>query len=197
MSDERHIKIRTPHGEFQVWAQRRGSSPHIKLLLLHGGPGATSEYFECLDPALPDAGIELIFYDQLGSHRSAQPDIPALWELPRFVDEAIGCIRRPVGSDVDAQQLRRIVACEQVADALGNVALFVEGRHENRNAGQPLCVDRCGPARLEEQSREDPDLAAAPQGATRPDGGHALGWRAADAGDRPRPRVLAEVADAR
>jgi proline iminopeptidase len=87
MSDDRHIKIRTPHGEFQVWTQQRGTSPRIKLLLLHGGPGATSEYFECLDPALPDAGIELIFYDQLGSHRSGQPDIPALWDLPRFVDE--------------------------------------------------------------------------------------------------------------
>jgi len=98
MNDERQIKIRTPHGEFQVWTQRRGSSPHIKLLLLHGGPGATSEYFECLDPALPDAGIELIFYDQLGSHRSAQPDIPALWELPRFVDE-VEQVRLALGLD--------------------------------------------------------------------------------------------------
>jgi proline iminopeptidase len=98
MNDVRHIKIRTPYGEFQVWTQRRGSSPHIKLLLLHGGPGATSEYFECLDPALPDAGIELIFYDQLGSHRSAQPDIPALWELPRFVDE-VEQVRLALGLD--------------------------------------------------------------------------------------------------
>lgn len=83
----RLLPITTPHGDFQVWTRRVGASPRIKLLLLHGGPGATSEYFECFDSHLPAAGIELIHYDQLGSHRSSQPDNDALWELPRFVDE--------------------------------------------------------------------------------------------------------------
>jgi len=81
------ITITTPHGPFEVWTQRRGHNPRIKLLLLHGGPGATHEYFEAFESYLPEAEIEFIYYDQLGSHRSSQPDIPDLWELPRFVDE--------------------------------------------------------------------------------------------------------------
>jgi proline iminopeptidase len=57
------------------------------LLLLHGGPGATHEYWECLEEPLTKAGIEFYYYDQLGSHYSDQPNAPELWEIPRFVDE--------------------------------------------------------------------------------------------------------------
>src|SRR5262245_65570830 len=60
----RQIPIRTPKGEFKVWTKRFGSNPRIKLLLLHGGPGATHEYFEALERHLGAAGIELIYYDQ-------------------------------------------------------------------------------------------------------------------------------------
>ncbi len=97
----RRIPINTPHGPFEVWTQRRGHSPRIKLLLLHGGPGATHEYFEAFEsylPHLPDPGIEFIYYDQLGSQRSSQPDIPELWELPRFVDE-VEQVRQALGLD--------------------------------------------------------------------------------------------------
>lgn len=83
----RRIPVRTAHGTFEVWTRRSGDSPRLKLLLLHGGPGCTHEYFEVLDSVLPQAGIELIFYDQLGSHHSSQPDHPDLWEIDRFVDE--------------------------------------------------------------------------------------------------------------
>jgi len=58
-----------------------------KLLLLHGGPGCTHEYFEVFESFLPQAGVELYFYDQLGSHHSSQPDHADLWEIERFVDE--------------------------------------------------------------------------------------------------------------
>jgi proline iminopeptidase len=83
----RRIPITTPHGTFKVWTKRFGNNPRIKLLLLHGGPGATHEYFEACDAYLPAAGIEFYYYDQLGSYYSDQPDIPDLWELARFVDE--------------------------------------------------------------------------------------------------------------
>ena len=83
----RRIAIDTPRGRFTVWTRRFGNHPRIKLLLLHGGPGATHEYFEPCDCYLPAAGIEYYFYDQLGSHFSDQPDIDDLWALPRFVDE--------------------------------------------------------------------------------------------------------------
>lgn len=94
----RRIPITTPCGTFQVWTQRQGDNPRIRLLLLHGGPGATHEYFEGLAQQLAAAGIEVFLYDQLGSHHSDQPDEPALWETPRFVDE-VEQLRRALGLD--------------------------------------------------------------------------------------------------
>jgi len=81
------ILVHTPKGDFQVWTKRVGNNPRIKLLLLHGGPGATHEYFEAFDSYFPAAGIEYYYYDQLGSAYSDQPDAPELWDLPRFVEE--------------------------------------------------------------------------------------------------------------
>jgi proline iminopeptidase len=81
------IPVQTPKGTFHVWTKRVGNNPRIKVLLLHGGPGATHEYFEAFDSYFPGAGIEYYYYDQLGSAYSDQPDLPELWDLPRFVDE--------------------------------------------------------------------------------------------------------------
>jgi proline iminopeptidase len=83
----RRITINTPKGPFQVWTKRIGNNPRIKVLLLHGGPAATHEYFEMFDSYFPAEGVEYYYYDQLGSYYSDQPDDPSLWELPRFVDE--------------------------------------------------------------------------------------------------------------
>ena len=83
----RMIPIQTPKGKFHVWTKRVGNHPRIKLLLLHGGPGCTHEYFEAFDSYLPGAGIEYYYYDQLGSAYSDQPDAPELWDVPRFVEE--------------------------------------------------------------------------------------------------------------
>jgi proline iminopeptidase len=81
------ITIQTPKGPFRVWTKRTGNNPTIKVLLLHGGPGATHEYFEAFDSYFPNAGIEYYYYDQLGSAYSDQPNEPSLWDLARFVDE--------------------------------------------------------------------------------------------------------------
>jgi len=81
------IPVDTPKGAFNVWTKRVGNNPTVKVLLLHGGPGATHEYFEPFDSFLPAAGIEYYYYDQLGSAYSDQPDDPELWDLPRFVEE--------------------------------------------------------------------------------------------------------------
>jgi proline iminopeptidase len=83
----RRIPVTTPKGEFRVWTRRFGNNPDLKVLLLHGGPGATHEYLESCDSYLPPAGVEYYLYDQLGSHFSDQPDEPSLWEIDRFVDE--------------------------------------------------------------------------------------------------------------
>jgi proline iminopeptidase len=95
---ERMIPVNTPKGEFNVWTRKVGDNPSVKLLTLHGGPGATHEYFECFEDYLPQAGFEFYYYDQLGSHASDQPDEPALWEIPRFVDE-VEQVRRALGLD--------------------------------------------------------------------------------------------------
>jgi proline iminopeptidase len=83
----RTIPVTTPSGTFKVWTKRIGNNPDLKMLLLHGGPGCTHEYFEACDSYLPAAGIEYYYYDQLGSGWSDQPEDPSLWDLDRFVDE--------------------------------------------------------------------------------------------------------------
>jgi proline iminopeptidase len=96
----RRIPVDTPAGRFEVWTKRVGNNPALRLLLLHGGPGATHEYFEAADSWLPAAGVEYYYYDQLGSGRSDVPDDESLWDLPRFVDE-VEQVRRALGLDRD------------------------------------------------------------------------------------------------
>jgi proline iminopeptidase len=84
----RMIPVTTPAGTLKVWTRRTGNNPRIKLLLLHGGPGFTHEYFEAFDSYLPAEGIEYYYYDQLGSYYSDQPEMSDdMLALPRFVDE--------------------------------------------------------------------------------------------------------------
>lgn len=90
------VPIATPLGEFQVWTKRTGNNPDVALLLLHGGPGATHEYFIAADSFLPAAGVEYHYYDQLGSGYSSAPHEPSLWTIDRFVDE-VEQVRQALG----------------------------------------------------------------------------------------------------
>lgn len=81
------VKIETPKGKFNVWTKRIGNNPSMKLLLLNGGPGATHEYFECMESFLPAEGIEIIYYDQLGCGNSDNPKDTSMWDLSRYVEE--------------------------------------------------------------------------------------------------------------
>ena len=83
----RVIPISTPKGKFNVWTKRFGNNPKVKVLLLNGGPGATHEYFECMESFLPKEGIEFIYYDQLGCGLSDNPKDTSMWSLPRYVEE--------------------------------------------------------------------------------------------------------------
>ncbi len=82
-------------GKYKVWTKRLGSGP-VKVLLLHGGPGFSHEYLEAMESFLPEAGIEMIYYDQLGCNNSDQPEDPSLWTLPRYVEE-VEEVRRGLG----------------------------------------------------------------------------------------------------
>ena len=94
------VPVETPRGVYRVWTKRVGNNPRVKLLLLHGGPGATHELYEAFDSFLPAAGVEYYYYDQLGSFYSDQPAEPNLWELARFVDE-VEQVRRALGLGPD------------------------------------------------------------------------------------------------
>jgi proline iminopeptidase len=95
------IPIHTPSGDFKVWTKRVGNNPKLKVLLLHGGPGATHEYFEAFDSFFPAAGIEYYYYDQLGSAYSDQPDdMTPFLSIEHYVDE-VEQVRRALHLDKD------------------------------------------------------------------------------------------------
>jgi proline iminopeptidase len=81
------VPVSTPIGNFKVWTKQVGNHPSKKVLLLHGGPGMTHETFLCADGYFPGESIEYIYYDQLGSYYSDQPDDLSLWTTERFVEE--------------------------------------------------------------------------------------------------------------
>ncbi len=78
----------------RVWYKVVGSGPGTPLLVLHGGPGATSHYLE----PLSSLGAErpVIFYDQLGCGRSDRPTDTNLWRTARFIEE-LRCVRQHLG----------------------------------------------------------------------------------------------------
>jgi len=73
-------------GKYKVWTKKIGSGA-VKVLLLHGGPGFSHEYLEAFESFLPQAGIEMYYYDQLGCNNSDQPDDVSLWTLARYTEE--------------------------------------------------------------------------------------------------------------
>ena len=83
--------IDVPDGK--VWYQSVGEGE--PLLLLHGGPGATSTYLEAL-MTLCDQGYQVVRYDQLGSGRSDQPDDSSLWTVDHFCQE-VDVVRQALG----------------------------------------------------------------------------------------------------
>jgi proline iminopeptidase len=87
--------IAVEDNKYRVFTQRMGEGD-IKLLTLHGGPGMTHEYFENFPEHLNPEGIQVIFYDQLGSYYSDQPDDSRLWVTERFVEE-LETVRKGLG----------------------------------------------------------------------------------------------------
>ncbi len=91
------VKMIQVDGMYNVWTKKIGDGK-IKVLLLHGGPGFTHDYFECFEDFLPKEGIEFYYYDQLGSGNSDIPTDTALWNLPRFIEE-VEQVRKGLGLD--------------------------------------------------------------------------------------------------
>ena len=57
------------------------------LLLLHGGPGSTHNYFEVLDRLADEDQRQIIMYDQIGCGNSFLDGRPELWTKETWVEE--------------------------------------------------------------------------------------------------------------
>ena len=57
----------------------------LPLLLLHGGPGSTHNYFEVLD-VLANEGRQVISYDQIGCGNSFVEGHPELWNSTTWLN---------------------------------------------------------------------------------------------------------------
>jgi len=91
------VKLIQVDGKYQVWTKKVGAGA-IKVLLLHGGPGFGHEYMECFESFLPQAGIEMYEYAQLGNFNSDQPDDASLWTIDRYREE-VEQVRQGLGLD--------------------------------------------------------------------------------------------------
>ncbi|SNC67486.1 proline iminopeptidase [Hymenobacter gelipurpurascens] len=89
------VKMISVDGKYKVWTQKIGEGK-IKLLLLHGGPGNTHEYFENFPEHLAKEGVEIYYYDQLNSYHSDKTEDKSVWNIPRFVEE-IEQVRQGLG----------------------------------------------------------------------------------------------------
>jgi len=78
-----------------VWTARLGPDEGTPALLLHGGPGAASDYMHPLAERLADHR-PVVVYDQLGCGRSDIPDDTSLWTVDRSVAE-IDQVRAALG----------------------------------------------------------------------------------------------------
>lgn len=88
-----------PFLEYKTYYRIVGESTGNKkpLVLLHGGPGSTHNYFEVLD-SIAEEGRAVVMYDQLGCGLSATPSRPDLWKAETWIEELIE-LRKFLGLD--------------------------------------------------------------------------------------------------
>ena len=71
-------------------------SQKTPLLLLHGGPGSTHNYFEVLDQLAEEDGRRIISYDQIGCGNSYLDGHPELWNMDTWLGELM-TVREALG----------------------------------------------------------------------------------------------------
>ena len=83
MIEEKYIPFR----EYQTYVRivKEDDQDSAPILLLHGGPGSTHNYFEVLDPLAKQRPV--ISYDQLGCGNSYVDHHPELWTLSTWMEE--------------------------------------------------------------------------------------------------------------
>lgn len=83
------------HTYYRTVGERTDKAP---LILLHGGPGSTHNYFEVLDRVAEEDGRMLVMYDQIGCGNSYVDGRPDLWTAETWVNELIA-LRKHLGLD--------------------------------------------------------------------------------------------------
>ena len=89
-----------PFLEYKTYYRVVGKNTGIKkpLVLLHGGPGSTHNYFEVLDRIAEEDGRQLVMYDQIGCGNSYVENRPDLWNSKVWIEELIE-LRKHLGLD--------------------------------------------------------------------------------------------------
>lgn len=89
-----------PFLEYKTYYRVVGKNTGNKkpLVLLHGGPGSTHNYFEVLDRIAEEDGRQLVMYDQIGSGNSYVENRPDLWNSKVWIEELIE-LRKHLGLD--------------------------------------------------------------------------------------------------
>ena len=87
-----YVLFRAFRTHFRIVGDLNSSKP--PLLLLHGGPGSTHNYFEVMDHLAAQTGRLLISYDQLGCGESFLENRPELWVADTWVDELDNLIKK-------------------------------------------------------------------------------------------------------
>ena len=77
-----------PYLNYQTYYRIVGDITKPSLVLLHGGPGSTHNYFELLDSLACDDYC-VVMYDQLGCGNSYVEGHPELWKPETWVNELI------------------------------------------------------------------------------------------------------------
>ncbi len=82
---------------YRIVGERKdnGKAP---LILLHGGPGSTHNYFELLDCVADMDDRQLIMYDQIGCGNSYLDGCPELWTKETWMNELVA-LREYLGLD--------------------------------------------------------------------------------------------------
>ena len=159
------IPITTPKGTFKVWTKSVGNNPKIKVLLLHGGPGGTHEFFECFDGYFPKEGIEYIYYDQLDSYYSDKPNDSTLWTTEHFVEE-VEQVRQALKLDKDnfyvlGQSWGGILAMEYALKYQKNIkGLIISNMMASATAYEKYAKEVLGPQMKPEIFKEIMDMEA-------------------------------------
>ena len=93
--NEGYMPFMGHHTYYRTVGERTDKAP---LILLHGGPGSTHNYFEVLDRVAEEDGRMLVMYDQIGCGNSYVDGRPELWKAETWVNELIA-LRKHLGLD--------------------------------------------------------------------------------------------------